>query len=107
MTPNPNKTLAQLFPEFQIYTPEQLAKLTPEQLVAVLQQLGKIKNAVSSESIKLETQLSSIEQQIDQTQTAIRTEFNVETLGDLETLQQSLLTQIDAQYKALSETLPQ
>lgn len=99
-------TITQLFPTFQTYTAAQLAALTPEQLVAVLQNLGKIRDAISSESIKLETQLATIHEQIEQTRTAIRTEFSVDSLDELEALQQQLLQQIETQYQSLATLNP-
>lgn len=98
--------ITQLYPTFQVYTAAQLAALTPEQLVAVLQNLSKIRDAISSETIKLETQLATIQAQIEQTRTAIRTEFSVDSLEDLQTLAQNLLSQVETQYSTLATLNP-
>lgn len=99
-------TITQLFPNFQVYTAAQLSAMTPEQLVAVLQNLGKLRDTLSSETIKLDTQIATIEQQIEQTRAAIRQEFSVDSLEDLERLQQTLLAQIETHYASLAELTP-
>lgn len=98
-------SLKQLFPNFKSYTAEELVQLTPEQLVSVLQDLSRMKDELSSQTIKLETQISAITQQIDQTLAAIKAEFQVSSLEELEDLSKTLLSDLEAQYAALAQSL--
>jgi Skp family chaperone for outer membrane proteins len=98
-------TLKALFPSFQSYTGDQLRAMNSDQLVAVLQNLAKVRDTLSSETVKCETNLAAIQQQIEQVQAAIKAEFSVSSLEELEKLQQETISLIEAQYVQLGTAI--
>lgn len=98
-------TLRDLYPNARIYSAEELKTMSPEQLTGVLGEVGKLREQASTEAVRIETQITALEQQIQSTCEAVRAEFGVDTVEQLDALIADTHAEIAAQYANLA-TLP-
>lgn len=97
-----NPTLRDLFPAFRIYSADELRAMSAEQLAAALSDAQKLKDTVHTESVRLEAQISALEAQIQTACDAIKAEFGVDTVEQLDALITQTRDHLAVQYTALT-----
>lgn len=94
--------LIERFPEFPLYSKEELEGLSSEELVQVFNKLNEIKDTVNGKNIQLKTQIEVVEKNLKETQDETFKKYGVKSLEELGNLKDKEMVKFQESYEKLT-----
>lgn len=95
-------TLTETYPALRPLTADELKALTPERAATLLSEVQKAGQQINNNVVQLETQHAALGEQIDGLVAQAKTEFGVETLEEMETLEADALARVQETFGKLA-----